>query len=159
MTTKLQAACIATAVGIPMLLTSAANVADVLGGEVRHGTVFAPTPKPRPRRLWWLSDASVAQGALTVDTGAARALVEEHRSLLAAGVSAVSGVFHAGDPVDVVTASGEVIATGLVGFASEELPAMLGRRSSELAAVLGEGYEREVIHRDQMVWRKGRGNR
>jgi glutamate 5-kinase len=66
---------------------------------------------------------------------------------------------HSGEPVDVVSESGELIATGLVGFSSNELPTMLGQRSSELFAELGKGYERKVIHRDVMVWRKDRGDR
>jgi glutamate 5-kinase len=60
-------------------------------------------------------------------------------------------VFVAGDPVDVVDASGATVARGLVNYDSDELPAMLGRSTKDLAAELGADYEREVIHRDDLA--------
>jgi glutamate 5-kinase len=72
-------------------------------------------------------------------------------SLLPAGVIAVEGAFSAGDPVDLATAQGRVVARGLVNFDARELPTLLGRSTRELARELGAGYEREVVHRDDLV--------
>lgn len=150
MTTKLQAAQIAASAGIPVVLANAQAVAQVLAGEP-VGTAFSPIDKVRPRRMLWLAHASVAQGRLYVDPGAAKALVHHHASLLAAGVTRVKGRFEAGDPVDIVDANGEPIARGLVGYSSGELPRMLGRHSHELAAEFGDGYDRPIVHTDAMV--------
>jgi glutamate 5-kinase len=63
----------------------------------------------------------------------------------------VEGTFVAGDPVDIVDEHGAVVARGLVNFDSAELPDLLGRSTRELAKELGPAYEREVVHRDDMV--------
>ena len=71
--------------------------------------------------------------------------------MLPAGITGVDGQFDAGDPVDLVDPSGRPVARGLVAYDAEELPAMLGRSTGELAAALGPTYEREVVHRDDLV--------
>ena len=78
-------------------------------------------------------------------------MVERRASLLAAGVTAVGGSFVAGDAVDLLDPAGAVVARGLVNFDADELPALLGRSTRELKAALGAAYEREVIHRDDLV--------
>jgi glutamate 5-kinase len=80
-----------------------------------------------------------------------RAVVERRASLLAAGVTGVEGTFHAGDPVDLAAPDGTPVARGLVNFDAEEIPALLGRSSGDLARELGAEYEREVVHRDDLV--------
>ena len=61
------------------------------------------------------------------------------------------GTFHAGDPVDIAGTDGTAVARGLVNFDSAELPALLGRSSQDLKRELGAAYEREVVHRDDLV--------
>jgi glutamate 5-kinase len=80
-----------------------------------------------------------------------KAIRERGVSLLPAGVTSVSGEFISGDTVELVSQSGEVIARGLVAFDAVELPVMLGRSTKELAAALGPEYERELVHRDDLV--------
>jgi glutamate 5-kinase len=63
----------------------------------------------------------------------------------------VTGTFDAGDPVDVQDPEGRAVARGLVNFDSSELPALLGRTTSDLKRDLGSAYEREVVHRDDLV--------
>ncbi len=150
MTSKLQAAHIATSAGIPVILAGADQAGEAMaGGAV--GTAFAPIGKRRSRRLLWLAHASNTRGQLVLDDGAVKAVLERQASLLAAGITDVVGDFAAGDPVELVNHARRVIARGLVSFSSEELPAMLGRNSHELAAALGVAYEREVVHRDSLV--------
>ena len=83
--------------------------------------------------------------------GAVEAVVKRRTSLLPAGLTAVEGHFSAGDPVDLVDPEGRAVARGLVNFDAEELPRLLGRSTRELAAELGPAYEREVVHRDDLV--------
>lgn len=150
MITKVEAARISTGAGIPMLLTSLqASERALLGEDL--GTYFVAKPSKKNSRLLWLAHASASHGRLVIDDGAATALTERSVSLLPAGVTKVEGDFSAGDAVEVVSQSGVVIARGLVAFDSAEIPQMLGRSTKELAAALGPEYERELIHRDDLV--------
>ncbi len=150
MQTKLEAARIATGAGIPVVLCSAGRAAEALAGGV-VGTVFHPTGRRRPTRLLWLAHATEAKGRILLDAGAVRALTERRASLLPAGITGVTGVFVAGDPVDLVSADGVAVARGLVNYDSVELPDLLGRSTRDLARELGASYEREVVHRDDLV--------
>ena len=150
MVTKVEAAGIAGAAGIPTLLTRLADVTAALSGA-DVGTVFAPAAATRASRKRWLAHATTARGRLVLDDGAVAAVTERRKSLLPAGITGVEGAFAAGDPVDVCTPSGAVIARGLVNYASAELPRLLGRSTRDLARELGPAYEREVIHRDDLV--------
>jgi glutamate 5-kinase len=80
-----------------------------------------------------------------------RAVVERRASLLPAGITGVTGSFVGGDPVDLVDAQGTAVARGLVNYDSAELPDLIGRSTHALAKELGASYEREVVHRDDLV--------
>ncbi|MGC4153021.1 MAG: glutamate 5-kinase [Propionicimonas sp.] len=153
METKLQAARIATSSGIPVVLAAASDVAAALAGEP-VGTLFHPTGKRRARRLMWLAYASKSQGELVLDAGAVRAVAERKASLLPAGIVEIRGTFTAGDPVRLVGEDGVVIARGLVNYDAAELPAMIGRSTHDLAAELGPQFDREVVHRDDLVLKR-----
>ncbi|HSO65778.1 MAG TPA: glutamate 5-kinase [Ornithinibacter sp.] len=150
MVTKVEAAGIAGAAGIPTLLTRLADVTDALAGD-DLGTVFAPAAATRASRKRWLAHATTARGRLLLDEGAVAAVTTRRTSLLPAGITGVDGTFAAGDPVDVCGPDGAVIARGLVNYAASELPRLLGRSTRDLARELGPEYEREVIHRDDLV--------
>ncbi|MFJ7065669.1 glutamate 5-kinase [Streptomyces sp. NPDC101115] len=150
MVTKVEAARIAAAAGIPVVLTSAVRAADALAGR-DTGTYFHRTGRRSADRLLWLAHASTPQGHLTLDDGAVRAVVDGKKSLLAAGIAAVEGEFTAGDPVELRDTAGRAVARGLVNFDAKEIPRMLGRSTHELARELGPEYEREVVHRDDLV--------
>jgi glutamate 5-kinase len=150
MVTKLAAARIAAGAGIPVLLAHADAVRSALHGE-DVGTWFDPTGRRVPTRLLWLAHAATPQGQLILDAGAVKAVAERRASLLPAGITGVDGSFVAGDPVDLVDESGHTVARGLVNFDALELPALLGRSTRELASELGTAYEREVVHRDDIV--------
>lgn len=150
MATKVQAATIATAAGIPTLVASAA-MADAALGLAEVGTVFHPTGQRSTTRLLWLEHATTPAGSLTLDAGAVEAITVRRASLLPAGITAVDGSFVAGDPVDLLDQSGRAIARGLVNFDARELPELLGRSTRDLARERGPEYEREVVHRDDMV--------
>jgi len=150
MVTKVDAARIATGAGIPVVLTAARFAADALAGR-ETGTLFHRTGRRSADRLLWLEHASAPRGAVRLDAGAVRAVVERRSSLLAAGVTGVEGEFVPGDPVDLLDENGNIIARGLVNFDVRELPLLLGRSSRDLARELGPAYEREVVHRDDLV--------
>jgi glutamate 5-kinase len=150
MVTKVEAARIATSAGVPVVLTSAANAAAALAGDL-VGTLFHPTGERTGARLLWLAHATAARGRLVLDPGAVDAVVRRRLSLLPAGITGVEGSFVAGDPVDLVEENGHAVARGLVNFDATELPGLLGRSTRDLARELGPAYEREVVHRDDLV--------
>jgi glutamate 5-kinase len=150
MATKIEAARMAASGGVTAIITSAANAAPVLRGE-EVGTVFHPTGSRRASRLLWLAHATAPEGRLHLDSGAVAAVVRRRASLLPAGITGVEGDFAAGDPVDLVDPDGRSVARGLVAFDAAELPVMLGRSTADLAMELGPSYEREIVHRDDLV--------
>ena len=150
MQTKIEAARIATGAGIPVVLTAAERVGEALTGEP-VGTMFHATGRRRPTRLLWLAHATEPRGTLVLDDGAVRAVTQRRASLLAAGITGVLGAFDAGDPVDIAGTDGVAVARGLVNFDAAELPGLLGRSSHDLKRELGAAYEREVVHRDDLV--------
>ena len=148
MVTKLKAARIATQAGIETLIIGGggAGLEALAGGEIR-GTRFLAKAHAPARKAWLAQQP--AKGVVTVDAGAARAL---HRgsSLLASGVTGVRGSFRFGDAV-AVEADGQVMARGLTNFDNDALTRILGLKSSEFEAVLGNKDFDEVVHRDNLV--------
>ena len=142
MSSKVDAAGLATGAGVPVLLAATADVEQALQGV--GGTLFTPTGT-RPRgRLLWLAHASTPRGQLALDDGAVAAVCERRLSLLPAGIISVSGDFAAGDPVELTRTDGTPVARGLVAYDAAELPPLLGRSTRELGL-------REVVHRDDLV--------
>ncbi|GAB3709057.1 glutamate 5-kinase [Nocardiopsis nanhaiensis] len=151
MVTKVDSARIATEAGVHTVLTSAANARAALAGD-RVGTFFAPADRRRPSaRQLWLAHATAGRGSLVLDPGAVNAVVSEKASLLPAGVVKVHGEFSAGDPVDLRDESGAVVARGLVNYDAAEVPDLMGRSTRWLAREMGPSYERELVHRDDLV--------
>jgi len=145
MATKIDAAAIASGEGIAVLLAAATSIGSALAGET--GTVFHPVGDRSATRLFWLRHATTPRGCLVLDAGAVTAVVERRASLLPAGITAVTGEFDAGDAIELADSSGLVIARGLVGYDAGDLPALLGRKTSELPVE----FRREVVHRDDLI--------
>jgi glutamate 5-kinase len=145
MTTKIDAAAIATSEGIPVVLAAATRIEDALRG--RTGTLFHPAGERSASRLFWLRHATTPRGRLVLDAGAVAAVVIRRKSLLPAGVTGVSGEFYSGEPVDLVDPDGVPVARGLVGYDAADLPPLLGHKTSELPAE----FRRELVHRDDLV--------
>ena len=150
MATKVEAALIASAAGIPTVVADAASAPAALAGDP-VGTYFAAHGRRPATRLLWLKHAAVARGSLRLDPGAVEAVVKRHASLLPAGITGVEGTFDAGDPVNLRDENDTIIARGLVNYDATEIPGLMGRSTRWLASKLGQEYEREVVHRDDLV--------
>jgi glutamate 5-kinase len=151
MATKVAAAQMAVAEGIPVLLTSTDQAAVALAGEP-VGTLFTPTGTKSGARRRWLAHASNASGRLVLDDGAVEAVVRRRTSLLPVGVTRVEGRFTAGDTVDLCDTTGRVVARGLVGYDATELHPMVGRRLERGSRLrTGAPAPRPVVRRDDLV--------
>jgi len=146
MNSKVEAAMIASSSGVAVRIAKAQDVRAALAGE-DVGTLFPATGRRPTARLFWLRYASRPRGSIVLDAGAVRALRARRASLLAAGITGLGGDFLADDPVELLGPDGAAIGRGLVAYDARELPAMLGKSTSELAPEL----RREVIHRDEMI--------
>ena len=113
-------------------------------------TWFRPAATPVAARKQWIAGTLRPAGALRIDEGAGRAL-RLGKSLLPAGVTAVEGRFERGDTVSVLASDGQEIARGIVAYGDAEAARILGRRSADIAALLGYAGRDELIHRDDLV--------
>lgn len=153
MQTKLSAVSIATAAGVPVAIANGHArdvIKGVLDGSVRH-TLFTVTKEALSHRKRWIAFGRKISGQLHVDDGARRALVEQGKSLLAAGVTEVGGGFEAGAAVEILDASGQVLARALVNYSSHDIQMIKGRGSHEIVGILGRKDFDEVAHRDNVV--------
>ena len=153
MATKIEAARTVARRGVPTVIANAKKpkiIGRIMRGE-EVGTLFVPEGRPLREKQYWMAFAGEIKGKVTVDDGARRALVERGKSLLPSGVIGISGEFTKGDLVAVIDSVGREIARGLTLYSSDELTMIKGRKSSEIAAVLGDKLYDEVIHRDYLV--------
>src|SRR5580692_7751072 len=151
MVTKIAAARIAVNAGCHMCIAS---------GHRRHPlrrlesgarcTWFMPASTPLAARKQWIAGTLRPAGAIHIDAGALRAL-ESGKSLLAAGVTGAVGRFESGDTVSVLLADGTEVARGIAAYSDGDAARIMGRKSSEIAALLGFRGREELIHRDDLV--------
>lgn len=150
MITKLMAARVATEAGCAMAITLGSPL-----NPLKHledgapATWFAAQTDPQAARKRWIA-AMKPRGEVTVDAGAERAL-HEGKSLLPAGITAVSGRFGRGDPVAILGATGARLGLGLTRYTAEEARRIRGLRSGDIEAALGYKGRAAFIHRDDMV--------
>jgi glutamate 5-kinase len=115
------------------------------------GTFLHPGRDALLARKQWLANQLQVRGRLHVDSGAARVIREEGRSLLPVGVVAVEGGFDRGELVACVDPDGREVCRGLVNYPAEEVRRILGTPSSRIAEVLGYIDTEELIHRDDLA--------
>jgi len=153
MITKIEAAKLATASGVTVVIADGRKTGVILrlaSGET-VGTHFLPTTgKLESRKRWMLSGLGV-RGKLVVDSGAALALRKQNRSLLAAGIRQVEGEFDRGDIVDICDAEGSQLGCGLVNYSSSDVSLIKGGHSGKIATLLGFDYGPEVVHRNNLA--------
>lgn len=149
MASKLSAARIASWSGVRAVIARAGDrdsLVRAVGGD-GVGTTFQPRDKRLTARKLWIGFASNVNGAVSVDDGARRALVERNTSLLPAGITRVDGLFAAGDTIEVRDGAGALVARGMAACDATTLRRIAGRRTSDLPVDVA----REAIHRDDLV--------
>ncbi len=150
MKTKLMAARTATAAGCAMAITEGSVMRPLQALEQgARATWFTATEDPQAARKRWIA-AMKPRGEVTLDAGAVRAL-ESGKSLLPAGVIAVTGRFGRGDPVAILGPDGAALGQGLIRYTAAETTLIRGHRSDEIEALLGYPGRAALIHRDDMA--------
>ncbi len=151
MTTKILAAKIAVAAGCHLCIAAGHHKHPVR--RIEDGarcTWFVPSATPVTARKQWIAGTLRPAGAITIDAGALRALLEG-KSLLPAGVVRARGRFDRGDTVSVLTAEGAEVARGIIAYSDGDAARIMGRKSSEIEGILGFRGRDEMIHRDDLV--------
>jgi glutamate 5-kinase len=151
MASKILAAKIAVAAGCHMCISAGRHRHSLRRiEEGKRCTWFVPSATPAAARKQWIAGSLRPTGTLVIDAGALRAL-SEGKSLLPAGVVGARGRFERGDTVGVVGPDGAEIARGLVAYSDGDAARIMGRKSSEIEALLGFRGRDEMIHRDDLV--------
>jgi glutamate 5-kinase len=152
MKSKMEAARIATSSGIHMMIakgTDAHALKAAMEGKAKS-TVFLASGQPRSARQKWILAHVKPRGKLVLDDGACRALLSG-KSLLPAGVKEVEGDFERGDAVRLCDGSGKILGIGLSAYDFDSTAKIAGRKSAEIADLLGYSRGDELVHRDDMV--------
>lgn len=150
MTSKIEAARIATGAGAHLAIISGKKDAPLSHWEQGgRGSIFIAA-SGRGARKGWLAGRLTVRGRIIVDAGAERAL-EKGNSLLPAGVARIEGSFARGDVIDIVAQDDRIIARGLAEYGSDEAARIAGRRSEEIAGLLGYAPRSALVHRDHMA--------
>ena len=153
MRVKIRAARLASDWGVPTVIASgkeAGLLTRIVNGE-EIGSHFVTGTKRLTERKRWIAIRTRSRGAIVVDDGAKRALVERGASLLPIGIVEVRGDFGIGARVDLLDSGGEAFAVGLVSYPASEVQRMKGRQSEEFLDVLGYKYVEEIVHREDLV--------
>ena len=151
MRTKIDAGKIATSAGCAMIIASGKvehPLRAIMEGA-RHSW-FAPSARPVTAWKTWIAGKLAPAGRLTIDEGAERALLDG-KSLLPAGVRAVEGDFARGDTIAIISFDGREVARGLSSYDGQEARLIAGKKSADIAAVLGYSGRAAMVHRDDMV--------
>ncbi|MEP7244623.1 MAG: glutamate 5-kinase [Gammaproteobacteria bacterium] len=151
MATKIMAAKIAVSAGCHMCISAGHHEHPVRRlEEGARATWFVPTDTPVTARKQWISGTLRPAGAIGIDEGALKAL-RSGKSLLPAGVVSARGRFERGDTISVLAPDGSEIARGIVAYSDADATRIMGRKSSEIEALLGFRGRAEMIHRDDLV--------
>jgi glutamate 5-kinase len=151
MATKILAARIAVSAGCHMCIAAGRHRHPVR--RVEEGarcTWFVPSATPIAARKQWIAGTLRPAGAVTIDPGALRALLEG-KSLLPAGVVSSRGRFERGDTISVMSVDGAEVARGIVAYSDVDAAKIMGRKSSDIEGILGFRARDEIIHRDDLV--------
>lgn len=153
MYSKLRAARRAAQLGVPTLIVSGKGEFDILAAldGAERGTLVLPEGKTVSSKKFWLAYHDNPSGTIVVDKGAANALLTKGKSLLPIGISAVEGCFDRGSLVFIKTLENDELGVGLTNFSSNELELIKGKRTDELADVIGPVSFDEAVHRDNML--------
>ncbi len=153
MRSKLRAARVATAAGVPVVMANGSrdSILDAIFAGESVGTLFLPHSDEMPAWKRWLGFTARPKGVITVDAGARRAVATQGKSLLPVGVQTTAGDFGKGDVVSICDAEGVEFARGLTNYAAPDAARIAGLNTDQIAELLGKLPYAELVHRDNLV--------
>jgi glutamate 5-kinase len=153
MVTKLEAVRMASSGGGHVIIANGTNrtVLDQIRQGEEVGTLFLGAGEPVPAWKRWIGYTVTPSSKLRIDAGATQAVRDNGRSLLAIGVTGIEGHFSKGEIVSLVDPDGREVARGIVNFHSEQVARIAGKRTEEIAALLGSDADQSVVHRDNLA--------
>ncbi len=153
MKSKLNAAKMAAFFGIPVIIGDLRGkrvLPRMIAGE-DIGTLFLPTEKRGKSRRHWIAYALTPKGTISVDQGAKRALVENHKSLLPSGIIKVAGSFKKGEPVAISGPEDTIFAKGIASIDSRMVKRIKGKKSKDIKEIVKKPLPEEVVHADNLA--------
>ena len=153
MITKLEAAKLATASGVTVVIANGRepDVLERIKSGKNIGTIFPPRASKLESKKRWMLSGLACKGKLIIDDGAVLALKKQNRSLLPAGIVDVEGEFERGDVVNIYDSKGNHLGCGMPNYTARDIAIIKGAHSEEIFRLLGYEYGTELIHRNNMV--------
>lgn len=153
MYTKLQAVDTARRAGADVIITSGQlpNVILRAASGEALGTRFPAEGNRLDGRRQWIGAGPRPAGKLYIDEGAVRAICQQGKSLLPAGIRRVEGDFQRGDPVAILTLEGREVARGLSAYGNQDMTKIAGCKSNQIIEQLGYAYGDVAVHRNDMI--------
>jgi len=153
MYTKILAAKQTMSFGIPTLVVNGFDdsIAEKIFEGKSVGTLFWAGREKIKKRKHWIAHTLKPSGKITIDSGAARAILARGKSLLPAGIIRIEGQFEFGNAVRIFGEDGKEIARGLVNYNFRDLDSIMGMRTSAVRKIFGKNFYNEVIHRDDLT--------
>ena len=153
MRTKIEAAKMAAAFGVPTIIANGKNgstLEDIFEGK-EVGTLFLPSEHILSGRKHWIAFTLKSAGEIVIDDGAKKAISSSGKSLLPSGIKEVHGNFGVGESVTCIDENGTEVARGLTSYSAGDIRKIMGSKTSEVEGILGYKYSDEVIHRDDLA--------
>ncbi len=153
MKTKIEAAKLATASGTTVVIANGRQpnvLVRIVKGEP-IGTLFTPRVSKLESKKRWLISQLSSKGKLILDAGATKAIKEQGKSLLPAGIISAEGNFQRGDVIAIFDQNNNQLGCGIVNYSSKDINLIKGVHSDKIVTILGYEYGSEVIHRNNMV--------
>ncbi len=153
MLSKVEAASIVAQAGLQALIANGSSHAilpRIFEGEV-IGTYFHAIGTRLENRKRWIAFSHKSDGKIVIDTGAAKAISIDGKSLLPSGIISVEGDFNRGATIEIIGESLNLVGKGLVNYNSDDVKRIIGKHSRDISRILGYNYSDEIIHRDNLV--------
>jgi glutamate 5-kinase len=153
MMSKIRAARKVNSAGVPMVIAKG-DTPDILVkifSDNARGTFFMPRKEKLTSRKCWIAFSLKPYGTITIDNGAAEAILKNGKSLLPSGIIAVEADFNIGAPVEFKNRKNETLGIGLANYSATDIRKIMGLKSNQIRTVLGHKSYDEVIHRDNLV--------
>ncbi len=154
MKTKLEAAKICVLNGVEVVIANGLKkdvVVDIVDGKKVGSRFLVMSASKISSREKWIKYISRPKGKIFIDNGAAKAILEQRKSLLPVGIKKVEGFFNKGDVISICSIDGEEIARGIVNYDAQEVELLKQKKTQQIKKLYPQFVYEEVVHADNLV--------